>query len=227
MRLKMIPLVLVPVFVFASCGSSSTTYKATFQLKTGCSLDVDDSGASAQCSDTTIDAEISADKITLTRAEFKELEKNTDCFVERSCTVSYSGSATKAGGGGSGSDGMAPRAAPDEADGGVSSSDGDGLFSPIEGKWSGTLKMSKSCTGQKPKSPQPSWCKTKPGTETIDYTFQAVATPHKVRFTWSGGAAAGSGAFDVLETKGGVRAADTFYPRTDGSGSSGADGSAK
>ena len=123
-------------------------------------------------------------------------------------------------------------AEPDTADGGAAgdstpkASSNKGLFTPLEGAWSGKLRLDRSCT-IKAKSGAPGYCDTKTK-ETIQYDFTAKVERHKVSFSWTGDNG-GSGSFEVLETKGGVRAAGTFYPRDElkastDSGASKADG---
>lgn len=225
--------VLVPLLVLllTSCSSDSDPfgpYKTAFKIKAGCTLNVEKSKVSAKCSDVTIEADLNTEVVNLTSATFKETLKNTTCYEERICTMVYRGVANKKGGTstkdsgaaadkGKG-DGSAPHAAPDTADGGAAGDTGPakssnkGLFTPLEGEWEGKLRLDKSCT-IKAKSGAPEYCNTT-AKETIQYSFKATVTRHEAAFTWTGDNGSG-GTFKVLETKGGVRAADKFYPRVD------------
>lgn len=218
------------VMVLTACSSDSSPfgpYKTAFQIKSGCTLNVDKSKVSAGCSDVNITANMTTEEVTLTSAQFTESIKGSECFDAHTCQLLYRGLANKKGGGStkkdagsSGTDGASPTAAPDDtADGGAAAPDAGpktssnkGLFTPLEGSWSGKLRLDRTC-GAKLKSGAPAYCNAK-AKETIQYEFTATVERHKVTFTWSGDNGS-SGTFDVVETKGGVRAAGTFYPRAE------------
>ena len=207
------------VLLLTSCSSDSDPfgpYKTAFKIKSGCTLNVDKSKVTASCSDVTIVADLGTEEVGLKSAVFKEKVTNTDCYDERACSLTYRGLANKKGGstkkdaGASGSDGSAPSSEPDTTDAGPVTSSNKGLFTPLEGDWTGKLRLDKACT-IKAKSNAPKYCSTKTK-ETIQYDFKATVKRHVVTFTWTGDDGT-SGTFTVEETKGGVRAANSFYPR--------------
>ena len=238
--------VLVPflVFLLTSCSSDSDPfgpYKTAFQLKSGCTLNVEKSKVTANCSDITIEADLDTEEVSLRKAKFTETLSSNDCYESYSCDLVYLGVANKKGGKstkdggaaadkGASGDGSEPQTEPPGdgggttgADGGTTTSSNKGLFTPLEGEWEGKLRLDKTCK-VKMKSSAPGYCNASPS-GTTQYTFKATVQRHSVSFTWDGGDT-GSGSFDVIETKGGVRAAGTFYPRVE-SKSSGDGGSSK
>ncbi len=212
-----------------ACSSDSNPfgpYKTAFKIKSGCTLNVEKSKVSAGCSDVNIVANMTTEQVTLKTAQFTESVKGNECYEAYTCQLLYRGVADKKGGGStkkdagssSGADGAVPTAEPDTADGGATpdagpkKSSNKGLFSPLEGSWSGKLRLDRTC-GMKLKSGAPEYCKAT-AKEVIQYDFTATVERYQVTFKWSGDNGS-SGNLEVIETKGGVRAAGAFYPRVE------------
>jgi hypothetical protein len=164
----------------------------TYELAAGgCLLTVTEFGATASCDSGEVmkvtlgDDSISVDEFIMPPST----EKNTECWVERTCTKSYGGQATRK-----------------TREGDVY----DGRFGRLAGTWEGKITQVVACSTAKAATGAPSYCKKT--TEDVTYTYSAAVTANAATITWSSTTGA-EGAFEVLETKGGIRAADEFYRR--------------
>ncbi len=235
------------IMVLPACSSSDplSNLKGTYELATGCNVKVTKSEASASCDTSSLKAEvkisISDTEVKIVKLTWTTKESNTTCFSERVCTTTYTGSTTLKGSGSSGGDAMAPLASdgftmpladqgtgvtPDkgattqqDAGGGGTKSSKDGLFSGLAGDWTGSIKAALACEKETLASGASKACKTTTA-ETITYSFDATVKDHTVKVSWYGDPKAGKGDFTIYETKNGVRAADKFFKRTTGGGSS-------
>lgn len=188
-------LILVPlVSLSVTCSFEfrpSTGLVGNYELEQGCYLEVGETDALASCEQAgkTVRVTIEDEKVIFDEIVVTESEKDTECWTERVCTKTFRGSASRESRQGS------PY---------------DGRFSKLYGKWEGKLLMKVACSKKESKSNAPDWCKTTE--EEITYSFVAGVNDHEVEIAWTGSNGA-SGNFRALETKGGVRVADTFYRR--------------
>jgi hypothetical protein len=166
----------------------------SYELEQDCLLQVEETEAAAACSasGTRVRVTIGDDEVTFDEVAFTDTETNTECWTERSCTRTYSGTITRK----------------ERAEG----TPYDGRFSRLGGSWEGTLNLKVSCAKEVAKNNAPHWCKT--SADTVTYTIQAAVDEHTATITWAATNGAG-GVFEALETKGGVRVADTFYKRVE------------
>ena len=181
-----------------SChGPGGTSYDGTYQLhgSASCTIDVVDFEATASCDDLKMKASFDEveGELLVEKIEVVEKESKTTCFEVRECTYTYKGKGTL----------TEPDTPPDT----------EGLFQKLVGSWSGTIERTVACAREKLVSNAPSYCKKTDTSQKITYEFTASINPTSGDVTWTGKPAAGKGSFDVLETKGGVRAADRFYKR--------------
>lgn len=170
-------------------------FDGSYELSKGCPLVVSPEKASASCTTegTRVDVAIEEGKVRFNEVIVtEEVETNTECWVERRCSRTYSGTAERT----------------KEAESGTVY---DGRFALLAGVWAGKLVMKVSCTKEEAVASPPPWCTKKDKLE-VTYTFGADVESHEASITWSGTDGT-AGEFDALETKGGVRVADTFYPR--------------
>jgi len=163
----------------------------SYEISADCLLQVNETDALAECEPegkmvrvTIGDDELIFDEITL-----EESETYSECWIERVCTKTYVGAASRES---------------------RSSTPYDGRFSRLAGDWTGKLTMLVSCAKEEPKSSAPPWCQ-KTGSYEVTYDFEASISDHEAQISWSATTGA-AGEFQALETKGGVRVADTFYP---------------
>jgi len=171
-----------------------TPFNGTYELSKDCQLTASPEQVSASCpaDGTSVQITIEEGKVTFKEvAVTEEGETNTECWVERQCSRTYSGTAERT----------------KEAEG----TPYDGRFAPLAGIWAGKLVMKVSCDKEQAVTNPPPWCKAKDKLE-VTYTFGADVTAHEAKVTWSGTDGT-AGEFEGLETKGGVRVADQFYPR--------------
>ena len=168
----------------------TTPIVGTYEISPGCPMTIDETAAAASCAGgEEVQVSIDDEEVTFQQVVVIETEKNTECWVERVCTRTYSGTATR---------------------GSTEGTPYDGLFAKLAGTWHGSLTMRVSCSKQKAVTNPPAWCAGATGD--LTYTFDATVGAHEAKVTWSASNNA-SGEFQALETKGGVRVADTFYPR--------------
>jgi len=167
--------------------------EGTYELSSACALAVTPTSATASCptEGTSVDVAVEQTQVTFNRVELADEHlTNTECWVERLCTRSYSGTASLK----------------QPAEG----SPYDGRFAPLSGTWEGTLTMKTTCTKEQAVSSPLPWCNKT--TKDVTFDFTAIVTAHEGSVTWSGSDGT-AGDFKGLETQGGVRVADRFYPR--------------
>jgi len=188
---------LLGVLVASACTFEfrpDTPLVGSYLISPGCTLVVDEDGASAACASSgkLVKVTIGDDDVTFERVVTTETETNTECWVERVCTRSYGGSAHRSGG---------------------KSDPYGGRFALLAGSWSGSLTLKVACSKQKAASPAPAWCNK--GSAGLVYSFSATVSDHEAKITWSASNDT-SGSFQAAETKDGVRVAEEFYRRIEG-----------
>jgi hypothetical protein len=194
-RPDMLRILVVPLAGFlATCSFEfrpPSGLAGSYELEQGCVLEVSEIDALASCDRAGKSAKVTIEeqKVVFDEIVVTETETNSECWVERVCTKTYMGSASR-----------------DNRQG----SPYDGRFSKLYGKWEGKLLMKVACSKKEATSNAPDWCKT--SEEEVTYTFTAGVNDHEVEIAWTGSNGA-SGNFKALETQGGVRVADTFYRR--------------
>jgi hypothetical protein len=196
----------LPLCAFALTISCSFEFRpdpplaGTYQISATCQLVVGKAEATAACTgETTMTVRFDERSMTFENVELTTTEKDTECWVERTCTKRYTGTAERK-----------------RQDGSIY----EGRFGQLGGEWSGALTLITSCAKEDAKSGAPDWCNKARKDRT--YNFSAKVASHDAEITWSSSDGA-EGSFSALETEGGVRVADTFYQRL---GESGADNSA-
>jgi hypothetical protein len=188
------PLVGGLLLVPASCSFEfrpDTAFPGTYELSKDCNLDVDEEGATASCTSDgkEVTVTISEDKVTFEKIALTEVEESTECWIKRTCTETYTGEAERKKGKGD------PY---------------DGRFGTIKGEWEGKLTLKTECDKGEPASGAPDWCDKSIGD--VVYTFTAKVAGSEARIIWKADTGA-AGDFKALETKNGVRVAETFYER--------------
>lgn len=194
MRRALLPL--IGGLVSLSCSFEfrpESAFNGSYELAAGCQLAVQEDGAAASCASDGIEVKAILDGATVTFAKIALTEKikQTECWLERTCTETYTGSGVR------------------KVD---ASSLYDGRFSVISGEWEGKLTKSVACDSGKPASGAPDWCKN--SMSDVVYSFTAKIDFHAAEITWNADNGA-SGGFSGQETKGGVQVADTFYKRVE------------
>jgi hypothetical protein len=164
----------------------------TYELEKGCNLDVDEVQASASCAKTgtTVQVDVEDERVVFDNVVVTETETHTECWRERVCTKTYTGTMVRK------KRELTPY---------------DGRFSQLGGDWEGSLSMKVKCDKQIAQPNAPAWCKGSGAKDTV-YTVQAKVNAHDAEITWSADSGA-AGDFKAAETKGGVRVADRFYRR--------------
>jgi hypothetical protein len=174
-----------------------SAFTGDYELANGCLLDVQLDSATASCSSEGIevDASLDGDKLVFTKIAITETVTQTECWLERTCTETYSGSGTRSK---------------------DASSLYDGRLSVLSGEWAGKLTRQTKCSVEKPASGAPKYCSS--STDDVVYTFSAKIDFHNAEITWEADSGA-KGSFKGEETKGGIRVAETFYKRVEEPGS--------
>lgn len=165
-----------------------------YELEPGCLLRVDEVTAAASCdkSGTKVQVTIEDDLLTFDPVTVRETVTHTDCWFERICTKTYTGAMRR----------KSRKGTPY-----------DGRFSALGGEWEGKLIMKTKCQKEVPKQNPPPWC-AGTGTSDVVYTVTAEVDAHEAKISWSADDGP-AGDFSAQETQGGVRVADTFYPRVE------------
>jgi|GEM_PF-3809239 hypothetical protein len=189
---KSLPLALVGL-ISTSCVFEfrpDAPFEGSYQLTSDCELTVDGSSASASCSSgETVQVSYSAGSITVDNISFPENISNSECWVERNCTRTYSGTIENKG---------------------VEGNIYEGRFGRFTGSWVGLLVLKTICTKEEAVASPPDWC----AATTADriYTMGAEVEAHAATVSWSTDDGA-SGELKAQETQGGVTVADEFYQR--------------
>lgn len=162
----------------------------SYELEPGCNLQVSTTEAKATCSSgITVQVNIADGSITFENISITETETNTDCWTERVCTATYTGTATRKA---------------------TAANAGNGRLSHVAGTWEGKLTLKTTCSKETASPSAPAWCNTTK--DAIVYTHNATVTAHEAKITWTGDNST-SGNFTAQETKGGVTVGNTFYKR--------------
>lgn len=165
-------------------------FVGSYQLTPDCELKIDDSSASAACtSGETVQISYSSGSITVENVSVAENLSNTECWVARNCTKTYSGTIENKG-----------------AEGSLY----EGRFGRFTGSWVGQLVMKTVCTKQHAVTDPPEWCIAT--TEDRTYNIGAEVTAHEATVSWSTNDGA-DGEMKAYETQGGVTVAEEFYKR--------------
>jgi hypothetical protein len=168
-----------------------SAFNGSYELEQGCTLDVEEVQASASCaqSGTTVQVSVEDERVVFDNVVLTETETHTECWKERVCKKTYTGTMVRK------KRELTPY---------------DGRFSQLGGEWEGSLSLKVKCDKQIAQQNAPAWCKG--GARDTVYTVKAKVGAHDAEITWSAESGA-SGDFKALETKGGVRVADQFYRR--------------